>query len=461
MQISSSIVRWYTILLLVFVALATQVCGNKELVYFFVSFEFVLGLSLVSSNGRGITAYPSIFLILMYLFHGSYFFLWLLDYQIENVVVEFIAVPVWIQNAKFCVWFFCLYSIGVEMSSFVENRGSFPKTSVNGGYNPQKIGFVLAVLCIIPRLYIDVSKIIAYKRGGYLATFSSIEFGFLETLAQGFYYGLLFMMIGYRDDERKCRNLLAISLVFAIAGILSGRRQEIIVFIVTLFFVYYRYCRKKIYTKGDAWRNIKIFGAVFFLISVIATVGDLRQTGEISMETFLTMFLKNVSYELLFDQMSEFGYASFTLSASIEYFSEAGFGLGLNYLTSWLQIIPNIGGVHSLLTDTFSFVSFLPHYYQYWLGGSFLGEMFFNFGHYSYIFMFFTGFFFGKLGGLLDININIDRNYKLRFLVAILFIPLSFLWIRGDFTYIPRSLIWYTIMIIAVSRIKIEQFDNV
>ena len=145
-----------------------------------------------------------------------------------------------------------------------------------------------------------------------------------------------------------------------------------------------------------------------------------------------------------------------TLAAALETFPSEGVGRGTIYFTSWLQVVPNIGGIIDGLIVEIDFVRLIPSKYQFWLGGSFLGELYYNFGAKGIPLFFVLGYALAYMSKKLDFDIlNQKINYST--IAILLLISPCFIWVRGTFSYIPRTLVWFFVLIFVLKMVFAER----
>lgn len=445
-------IMFFTLFSLMLILIVFCLADSSNTVFMMSIIAFCGSVIFLHNMGLKLLSFPIIFLVLIFFFHCSYYVLWLFQYKIADAVIYFITDEMWVEACKFSIIFILVYSFGVGSTKRKNNSALFIKSLSNEEI--QRAGVMMVEVFLIPRIFVDVSLIIAFLRGGYLATFSALSYGFLEVFAEGFYFGIIFSIIGYRDNYIICKRILLFSMLIALIGMISGRRLEKVVFLVAIVLIYFKYVNRVAKSRSLS-KKILICFACYTLLAFIATFGDFRNGGDISFTRFLTLFFRNFSYKMIVDQMVEFGYTSYTLAASMATFPKSGFGHGMNYLTSWIQVIPNIGGLYSPLIRDMSFVYSLPSKYQFWLGGSLLGELYYNFGYYSVL----LTFVLGKIIRRISYNVDDDiygNSFSIKSVISIILIPLFFVWVRGDFSYIPRPLVWYALIVIIFSRFRIK-----
>ena len=405
-------------------------------------FLVIVGFLTLKKKTKSWFSLPAVFLLLTYFFHCSYFILIISNNVTGNAHI-FITLSdsSQIKVIKYCIMFIVFFVIGCCF--FNNSKRALRKEKCFLTLKQcEKIGCTLMLLSFPFRIYVDVMMIKAYLLSGYHDTFDVYISNYIVVLANLFYAGSLLAIIGLHK-QKKVRTILVIFIAVLLFGMVSGRRGIKVVYLVATLFVYFNY----VDTKKKTFSTIAKYGILAYIVlAAVATFGDVRETGIFSIAVFLECFLKNVTYKLLLTQMGEFGYAAYTLGASIEHFSMSGYGYGLNYFASWLQIFPNVGGLLTGFSDKLSFVLKLPDVYQRALGGSMLGELFYNFGWLSFTPMLILGNVVMRLSESLKNSVKNDGlSYK--GLLCILVLSPLILWIRSSFNEFPRAVVWYFIII--------------
>ena len=207
--------------------------------------QLMINVIWLKGNGYSWISLPMIFLLLIFLFHCSYFVLWFIDgYDPSNkftapYIYQYTTQENWTEAGKFCIMFFYLFVSGVVLY----RKKQFKSKKVFSKNQCGKIGLIISCMCLLPRLYSDLYTLLLYVQGGYLSTFQATH-GFVQTLADGFYIGIIFMMLG-ANDQKKAGKYLLVGILFCLFGMLSGRRLEKVVYVVSLFFVYFKFVNVK------------------------------------------------------------------------------------------------------------------------------------------------------------------------------------------------------------------------
>ena len=284
--------------IILIVQIATLLCvfGVTEIdLWAYVGlFECIATVAIIILMGHGIISMPMIFCILLYVFHASHFLLDALkiEYTPPLDMHYFLTEEAQLFSIRFTCVALVAYALGVMLFSnpvFPKNRRS-PHVLISVEFC-KTLGKSLLVLCVLPRIYVDISLLIAYLQSGYAGTFEVATSGILQMWADGFYVAGILLLIGYRDTPW-CKGIFSAFLVYSVFAMICGRRQEKVSFIVALLIVFFKFAsQKKLRVRTVAFMSI---GAYFFLVC-LATFGDVRGYETFAFSVLLETFIKNLA----------------------------------------------------------------------------------------------------------------------------------------------------------------------
>ena len=167
----------------------------------------------------------------------------------------------------------------------------------------------------------------------------------------------------------------------------------------------------------------------------------------------------NNIFNTFYTSLSEFGITFHTYTEAVSFYPDVlPFKYGITYLLGPLTLIPGIGQIVPLITETLSVPSKIEKIIGYSVGGSFGEELYGNFGLLAIPISVICGYLFVKL---LRKNIN---GFYLGYDGAKYYIWFYFLinLVRATFNEILRSSIWtFAILSIILKVIKNkEKIDN-
>lgn len=406
---------------------------------------FVWGVRVISKKNNSLLNIANIFYILCFVFHCSYFIL-IISNNVRGNAQVFITLPDHIQlkTLKYCVSFFALFPLGtllLKEKSIDKDVRSFLSAD-----QCSKIGITLMIIALFPRLYVDITAFNAYLQGGYIGVYRVYINNYIMLLANMFYLGSVLAIYGYKKNKTKATMVLVFTMLLIFISMMSGRRGTKVAYLVIILYMYFKCVDRK---KANILLTLRNVFIGYTVLVLIATFGDIRETGTFTLSNFFVLFAKNFTYELIFDQFGEFGYAAYTLGATIEYIPTQKYGYGINYILSWIEVFPNIGGVFTGFSNKMSFVFKLPSQYQQALGGSMLGELFYNFGYFSAVCAILLGYIINNISFRIDRAIKNDGLSSVDLICILTAIPMM-LWVRSVFNEFPRSIIWFYLIIYAI-----------
>lgn len=436
------------------IVIIISICFTRELsvVSTLSFFQLLLVLTILVGKGYKLVSIPFFFTILLYIFHCSQFFInvFFIEYDKPVDVYKIVGEDNSIFLMKICMaCFFCM-SIGF----FLSQNGK--QVEIKKMVVPYSNGFLLfigkllIIVCIVPRIYVDLIRLIIFLRLGYMATYDVAASGIINTWAMGFYIGLYFLLLGNRNNPKKCNFILICTLVYAAFSMLSGRREVTICYLLVLLILYFNYVGEK---NIDFKKILKFVFVGLLVVLLLASAGDLRMTRNASLADFGHIFIENLKMKMLLDQFGEFGGTSLTLSFIIQTVPELhNFDFGMTYIRDWILILPNVGQYLGEMMNNLSFVKVIPDEWQLYLGGSCIGELYYNFGYMAPLVFVFIGVMLTGISRKMDCDI-LNNKISIISIIIILIAPSLFLWIRGSFDYFIRPLVWYYILIKIINHL--------
>lgn len=312
-----------------------------------------------------------------------------------------------------------------------------------------KIGLILFLIGIIPKLIIDLNRIRLYSIYHYNITKINILGGYFSTISNFAEYGLILMMISKYKSRKFSKTILILSIAYQLIPILCGVRARAIIYIVMALFFY---------AKSFNTINIKnVFLCMiggYLCIILLNIVSQVRQTG-ITFEVILEAFKLGSENSPIFTALEEFGNTlgsvCYIVTCDIKNVN-MNFGI-LNPMVRCLNIFPNIAGFLDDFQNIFyvntNFSTSLPFYNS--LGGSFLCELYFDAGSYGCIF----GFLIGLIVEWVEqvVTMGIEKNDFTEIMYILPLFANCLWWIRDNFIVISRELVWNACLIYLISYV--------
>jgi len=312
-------------------------------------------------------------------------------------------------------------------------------------------GKILVLIGAIPRLYIDILSLVGARANGYEGVYSIYFPQAIQSIAFFFDAGLFFLLYA-QTDRRKQKFYLVAVIVYKCIMMSTGARQDKVAFLLVWLYVYFFIINKITVKKLALLVVVCIAGFMF-----ISAIGTIRVNDTVSLSQTLSLLQSGTMNNVIGGALGEFGSAFDTLEVAIKYTpSEIPFGWGKSYVAGLLSIIPLLVNQIPSLAKAVMFVNQLPKHVTFALGGSFLGELFYNFSWFGIIGSSVVGAFITKLhNGIVD-DSSCDIFYKAWYSILA---TAMILFVRGYFTDMVQKLIW-TYGMICLVRVYVLQKSN-
>nr|WP_302847812.1 O-antigen polymerase [Polaribacter sp. KT25b] len=308
------------------------------------------------------------------------------------------------------------------------------------------LGKILLILGLFSYYYYYSIQIQSILNGGVYSGIRDQNYG-PEIVFKPFYHpGLFMLIIGYKKNLRIVKSLIVFGIVIELLTMLSGNRSSQILTIIVLFFIYYRIIsnlsKKKVFIFAAI---LFVFSNVLYLISSIRNYGIVKESENISISTLLNI---DGFISLLAQLGSNLNVVILSIRDVPLYTS---FNYGWTYIVSLVSFVPNVGGILGEMPNQYAFLNYLNTDYP--LGGSYIAELFFNFGWFSFPFAILIGFVLGKFNNLIEYTI-INRLW-ISFSLYISVLSSLLWWIRDYFSSWILVYVWISIAIYSYKKLKV------
>lgn len=231
---------------------------------------------------------------------------------------------------------------------------------------------------------------------------------------------------------------------------ISGARGQQIIFLLLLLYIYY-------WTyKNINWGQIIIAVVIIYLGSTfLNALAIIRNYNSINIDLFFDIYKTTLANNPIFLLVTELGstiQTTFYVTQKVP--KRLEFGMGETYYKSFLTVFPNLFGILDQINYETSFVKNLNVPF---LGGSYIGELYYNFGWIGSIFGFLFGFAINVFSRLINTFIQQKRHFSLVFFVSVWMSGLW--WVRDRFSTTIRQTIWTAIILILAEFIS-RSFKN-
>ena len=302
------------------------------------------------------------------------------------------------------------------------------------------IGIILFVIGIIPT-YMNYSQQIRYIMAGniYAGIRETVDLGPIALFAIFYQVGIFLMLIGSKNHKLRAKIILGLAIAFEAVCMLSGNRASQILKIIALLFIYYRLIQKITPKK-----IIVFFIAGYFTVIVLYFISAYRNANIADLSLLKSRFIEVSTGEPLLKLLAQLGSnLNVVALAFVSIPAYHNFNYGLTYIVSWCAIYPNTGGLLGNIPNMYAFLNYLNTDLP--LGGSYVGELYFNFGWFGIIFAIFVGMFIGWASSRIENAIKQKKWIQLG-PYMVLFYSLLW-WVRDYFSGWIFKTVWCAVAV--------------
>lgn len=411
--------------------------------------EIIMSIVIIFLYKKDLMLVGVIFLVLTYLFHFGQSLISTFSFNDKYAyksVLSQVDKSIYINAEIFAM--LCIFAITIgylfsNRNTNLENKKSILEYDLNEMTAIKNISIIVLIVSLIPMMYLDITKIITLSHGGYEMTYETYGTGFgkyMYLIGQFGRPAITVLLFSLCNNKKLARKVFIYSTLYYIIMMLSGDRGTFMIYIISNVFVYFKFCKRL------SVRTLLIFLILFyFLFGFISAISIFRYT-DFSVESFVDAFIRRKDDGVLYSILREFGGTMLSLTHSLKYIpSYSDYNYGMTYLLGWLNVLPYLPEeIVKLCNTSFTFVKAFPTSAADFLslGGSFLGELYFNFGWFGCLFSLIIGAFIGRL----DICLNSVHNpRKIAFYIVLL--PMLLLWVRDFFPGLLFKTFWLSILI--------------
>lgn len=393
---------------------------------------------LIRKSGKYVSA-GLVFFILICLFHYGRLIVSTPD-SFESISDDLLC-----QSIKFAIISISAISLGYFLS--VKGRMA-EMTNMNVELSSvdlnklRKISAWIITLTIIPLVYIDFIKIQYTLVNGYVGINTLGEQNMFVKYMSSFTTltrpAVLLLMLSYYHQPRKARLVLITFCAYSLITMFSGSRATPMIYIVSIVVLYV-----KLYVKRFNLYSLIFLTTIIVLVFYILPVITVLRQGAFDIGDVVATpsEIENDGGRMT-AVASEFGGTLVSLIYAIQF--TYSYNYGLTYLLGFITISPKIPqSLLPLMSTQLTFTNSFPVNFQYTLGGSCLGEAYFNFGWFAPVFCVFIGFLVAKLDKDLVV---IKKENLIRSIILITAMPYIFLWVRGFFCTMIFAVFWVSII---------------
>lgn len=419
--------------------------------------QLFLSVLLFSKLGKGFFNLINLFILFTFVTHlgMQFIFAFKVKVAIPWSPLDLMSVELFMKSCGTALRFQIILAMGIFFKLFIDREKKvYNEESNRQGKNLETnlkkirlFGIILLLIGLIPMLYLDYNRIILYINGNYLNTYSGNSFGFITTISRFAEIGIIMLLIGNKNNIGKANLIIVITILYQMMVIFTGHRGRSVLFLLSIFFVYFNLI------KTIKFKTVLIGTISSYLFLFILTfIGKIRLLSIKDFNSISLAFSTHLSDFTIFKLFTDFGITIVTLGYAIDFYPDnMPYQLGLTYIMSLFTVFPNIGGFIEPFLEKANFVLNWPLHMRTGLGGSYLGEIYSNFGLFSYAIVFILGYFIAYISQKIYETIRLHEYSKLSFYLVIF--PNLLWWTRDYFTGFVREVIWIGVAILFLNII--------
>lgn len=296
------------------------------------------------------------------------------------------------------------------------------------------IGKIICITCIPLRLRSDFLKMQASKSGNYFDVFNIAESGVASMFGYFAFTGIAILIIEYSKTNKKKAEIITITTIFyLIASMLYGGRGQQLTIILLYVYIYFKCIRK---LKFKSIVMVAMLG--WLLLILLNAIFMIRLEGFPTIDELILAFQRSLAADPVLKIIEELGGTQYTVVLAIEKIkrlSEAT--LGATYLSALPLVFINIKGILDPFIRSSHFVRLIGVRY---IGGTYIGELFYNFRYLGIIVAPAIGWFVNIISQKVDRHIYAKNSIKVAYYVP-LFTHILW-WVRDAFGGWMRLYVW-------------------
>ncbi len=378
-----------------------------------------------------------IFFWLLYLFHCSrYVFLEDDEFDMVEDVVSMIS----FRFAICCISAICL---GIFMARSAKNTLDLSHSQVVLSDRDlqlmRKVSTYIIIFTLIPFLYVDITRLIHTMTSGYGDIYHIAErdvlLKYFEHISHLFRPAVILLMVSNCKKTKVATSILVIFSIYSLTMMLSGARMVALIYVLSIIVVYVRFVLKRI----TVFKFVMITLLGLLVFTSLPVLSTMRRSG-VSRNYYseATSVVAEAGGSIN-SAIREFGGTQVSVIYSIMFTRD--FNYGKTYVASLLCISPKLPS--SLDKTNLAFTRSFPERYQQSLGGSCIGEAYYNFGWLSILFFLIVGLLLGKLEKKICL---VSRSNLLTSVFCLALIPGFFTWVRDFFMIFVFTAFWIPVI---------------
>lgn len=442
------------------ISITANLLNSYERITFFSLIMIISTVIVLKQLTKEIFSFAFLFLVFSYIIHLGHPFLISLGYdQVFGYDQRgYTTSYIYMKACQYCVKTLFWLMLGIILGALktygiyspVNKRKKKENSIINEDcHKTYIVGLELFFLTLIPRIYVDLTKVILYFRGGYLSTYNININGYILVLAKLLDLAILIIMVGSRNNKHRAQMWMFGMCAYHCLFMMTGNRGDAVMRIIVMMFVYSKIFPVK---KYSFYKIIGLFIVIWIGGAVLSALEALRLDGMTLNQFFIEVRENILNKPAILQIFSEFGVTIKTVCFSFESFPQLHpFSYGMNYLKGTLAFLPNINGFITNSIRDLVFVYFFQNASV--IGGSYIGELYYAFGNWGSIFAIIIGYVVSSID-YMRICALFERNWK-KFLISVVFITPFLWWIRDYYYTCVREIVMSVVFIYILYKIQI------
>ena len=277
--------------------------------------------------------------------------------------------------------------------------------------------------------------------------------GFVSSLALMWYAAIPLYYL--EIDDKKKRKIFFIScIVYILFSMITGERGHQLICLISLAITVFVDMDRKV----SVFKGIGVLILILVMLFVLNILFETRHVGIKNIASNLSAIIQNsFKKNIILETIGTFGETLFT-----PYLVVQGYGItfkpffGECFVKSLLSAIPDVFGIFKNINNEAIFSKMLRSIHA--IGGSFAGDLYYNFGSFYWLFSLVFGFIYAKFSNIFVFEVKNKYMNKIYLVFPVL--TYSLWWVRDSIGDMTRLIIWYWIAFFIYKKIVKHQYTN-
>lgn len=297
------------------------------------------------------------------------------------------------------------------------------------------ISKILIIVLLPFRLIIDIRQLVSAFIGGYYTSIKVSVSGVVDSLASIWYIMLIMLYVSAPKKQKK--TIAVIALIYAAIKMLTGNRGHEMVMLISLFIVMFVQSEKQFSLK----KIVLFCFAGYFALVFLDVIFEFRISGiSYFISNWQEVISKSLRANILLETIGTFGETVLTPYLTIEQINQGGLHpfFGETFIKSVASIVPDVGGIFAEINNQAILGKVILTKHS--IGGSYIAELYYNFGVLYGLAATVLGFVWGRLSNSISFVIKNNNYYKLMYILP--FAVQLLWWTRDSVGNYTRNVIW-------------------